>query len=246
MYHLLLNVFLVQDGLFGVEWSFDSPSWCISITMFYYIVFYLVLFVCKKQQYVYYFFAILAVFWFAILLLDYNYPIINSLMARGGTCFSIGVLLYGMNRKIDKKRKIVGVICFSFLIFAYFVIRFTPRYIGNIQGVFILGIIPSIIMSCLCIPFINNILAIYPLRFLGKISIVIYLLHFPTQCMIKDIDLYYGLEFNYSSMSIWLMYVMATILISYLFYYLIQEKKFIRFFYNNNYRNVYCIFCLKV
>lgn len=41
--HLIYNLLLMQDGFFGKEWSFDAPSWCISICMLCYLIFYLIL-----------------------------------------------------------------------------------------------------------------------------------------------------------------------------------------------------------
>lgn len=39
LYHLFLNVILCHDGLFVMDWSFNAPSWCISICFILYAIF---------------------------------------------------------------------------------------------------------------------------------------------------------------------------------------------------------------
>lgn len=42
LYHLVLNVLLLQNGIFETGWSMNSPSWTISVLMPLYILFYAV------------------------------------------------------------------------------------------------------------------------------------------------------------------------------------------------------------
>ena len=39
LWHFLTNLILFQNGILGTEWSFNGPSWCLSIFLFCYIVF---------------------------------------------------------------------------------------------------------------------------------------------------------------------------------------------------------------
>lgn len=224
LYHFVINLLMMQNGFFGTEGSFDSPSWCISICMIYYIVFYAVLVRVKSKRNVYYVFAFIAVLSIALLLSGINKPIINGLVGRGGACFSIGVLLYGLNEARAKLRTntisfILGLLVVGF----YLIYRFADRFMGNTRMTFILLVSPAIILLSLWVPVIKRVLSIKLLVILGKLSINIYLFHFPVQCMFKILEVYSGKTIDYSSYVIWGAYVISTIAFSVVYEYVIKD-----------------------
>ena len=54
IYHFILNLLFIQDGILGTELSFNGPSWCISISFFLYILFYYIAYKSKSKNEIYY------------------------------------------------------------------------------------------------------------------------------------------------------------------------------------------------
>jgi peptidoglycan/LPS O-acetylase OafA/YrhL len=224
-YHLLLNVVLCQDGLFGVEWSFNSPSWCVSICFILYVVFFTVLSFSRNIKTAVYKFVCLGLLGSTLLNLGWNYPILNSLVARGLFCFSLGVVLaYFYQNEYLFNTKVIGYMSMVVLIVFYVVYRVMPDVIGNIQMLFILFIAPMIIISTIWVTWLNKFLSMKFLAYLGSLSMEIYLFHFIVQCTIKNIDIYCDLELNYSSRIVWVAYAVSTIVVSILYKQLLAEK----------------------
>lgn len=62
LYHFVLNLLCIQDGIFDGSWSFNSPSWCISICLVLYCILYYVIYKSKnKNEILYKFLLILCV-----------------------------------------------------------------------------------------------------------------------------------------------------------------------------------------
>lgn len=93
-WHFFMNLILCQDGIFGTEWSFNAPSWCISICFILYLIHFAIMYFSKEKTKALYIYIILMFFGLAILSNRYNYPfLLNQLFGRGLSCFSIGVIL---------------------------------------------------------------------------------------------------------------------------------------------------------
>lgn len=232
LYHLFLNIILCHDGLFVTDWSFNSPSWCISICFILYAVFFAVFYFSKNEQAAVYKFVCLGILGSVVLNLGWNYPVLNSLVARGLFCFSIGVVLaYFYQNEHLFNTKFIGYLYFIVLIGCYVAYRVKPSIIGNMHMFFILFIAPMIIICTLFVPWINRFLSMHIFTYLGSLSMEIYLFHFPVQCAIKNIDIYCKLGLNYSSQKIWVLYAVFTILVS-IVYKQLFEKKITTFFIN--------------
>ena len=216
IFHFILNVLFLQDGIIVNDWSFNSPSWCISICFLMYILFYLICHTAKSRSSVYIIHAVLIPMGLTFITLQLNLPLINVLTGRGISCFSIGVLLewlYEHRERFSAKR--IGTICLCLTLISYLLIRFKPwYYAANPQQAFICTTGPMIIVSVLFIPGLQRILEIRPLQILGSLFIHIYLLHFPVQCLIRVIDLYAGLHIDYSAHVSWIIYAAAVLLSS--------------------------------
>ncbi len=225
LYHLLLNVVLCQDGLFVTDWSFNSPSWCISICFILYVIFFAVFHYSKDTKSAVIKFVILGLLGFVLLSLEWNYPIFNKLVARGLLCFSIGVILaYFYQNEHLLNTRFIGGLCCAGLILCYGAYRAVPEAIGDIVMLFILFVAPMIIVGALFTPWLNKLLSIKPLVYLGSLSMQIYLFHFPVQCMIFYLDRSYNLGLNYSQKSVWLLYVVITLAVSILYKQLFATK----------------------
>ena len=225
LYHLILNLLLLQNGVLETAWSFNSPSWVISVLVVMYVLLYLVCYYSKSISRVVAVFAVLAIVGCVIILSEINAPIVNELMGRGLACFSIGVIMYGIYRNIDLfNAKLLSYCFLFFLAFSYYLFRIQKmEYIGNARMFIILGAAPMIIICILSIKWLNSFLSLKPFVLLGKISFSIYLLHFPIQCCFKFIDTNI-ISLDFSSWKIWLLYIISTITISVIYSFVISEK----------------------
>lgn len=213
IYHLILNLLCMQNGIFETAWSFNSPSWCISISLVLYVIFYYIAYKSKSKNEIHYRWMMGGAF---VILTGMSYPVFNSLIGRGLLCFSVGVWLTAIYEKREViKSQSLGYVCFAALIALYILFRLKGSGIfGNLQMAFILGIAPMIIISSIFVLWLNKFLSWKPLVYLGSLSINIYLFHFPVQCFIEIVNKYANLQLNYSSKKVWLMYVALTLIVS--------------------------------
>ena len=223
LYHLILNILCVQNGVFGIDWSFDSPSWCFSICVLLYCIFYFIAYNSKSKNEIVYKSLFLISF---IYILYTTTNIINVLLFKGFLCFCIGIILAFIYEKKEKfNYKLIGWICLLFVVFSIIIMKkYDDKYIGNVQMFIILGFAPALIMASLFNNIVSKVLSCRPLLMLGKIQISIYLFHFPIQCAIKLIDNFYKLGINYSSKYIWIVYALITILVSCVYSFFIDSK----------------------
>lgn len=225
MYHLMLNVILCQDGLFGMGKSFNAPSWCVSICFILYVIFFLVFYFSKNSRTAIYKFASLGIIGVIILNLGWRGPVMNTYVARGLLCFSIGIILaYCYQNEHLFRTRNLGYMSLLFLAFVYLMFRRIPQIIGDMQMLFILFIAPIIIICVIYVPWINKLLSTRLATYFGSLSMEIYLFHFIVQCAIKDIDIYFNLQLNYSSHIVWIVYAVSTIVVSIIYKQFLSKK----------------------
>ncbi|MDO4187524.1 MAG: acyltransferase [Lachnospiraceae bacterium] len=216
LWHLLLNIFLCQDGILCIDWSFNAPSWCISVCFLLYIIFYLVVYFSRNRRMVTCFFCCLGILGAYIITAEWNYPVLlNSLVGRGILCFSIGVMIANIYQSINSKEaKILG--CFSLLclVILYVMYIIWGDISGNMHLFFIFIVSPLIINTFVFVPCVNKFFSLRPFVYLGSLSMEIYLFHFIVQCAIRDVDIFLSLGIDYSRCRIWIMYVVITLVIS--------------------------------
>lgn len=225
LYHLVLNLLLLQNGLLETGWSFNSPSWVISVLIILYALFYLICYHSKRSSVVYYLFAMCAILGCIIKLSDISGPLINELIGRGLSSFSVGVLMTGIYKQFDSfNSKRLGYFFLTFIGVTYFLLR-TGRtyYVGNLMMLVIIGIAPMTLFCALSIPWISRLLSLKPFVLLGKISIAVYLLHFPVQCLIMCIN-DYAVPLSFSSCYIWMLYVFITLCLAGLYVFVISRS----------------------
>lgn len=226
IYHFFLNVFLLQDGIITTAWSFNSPSWCISIFMVLYVLFYFVVRNSKKDADIIIKFVVIMLLGLVLVVTQVNYPVFNELIGRGIACFSIGVLLYYIYINKEKlNKKLIGYGSLIISLILYFTIRFTGiTYVGNLKMLFIMVIAPALVLSILFVKPLNIFLQTKPFLVLGSISMEIYLLHFPVQYLLKTIDTYCNLKLNFASKKVWLLYVFCVFLVVFIYKKFVAKK----------------------
>ena len=227
IYHFLLNLLGLQNGVLELQSSYNSPSWYISVLVWCYILFFCIVRKTNIEDDLLVFKYILIVLLGSVVLLTgFNFPILNSLMGRGFSCFFLGAVLAKIYQKREKLYSCrIGGVCLVFLVVTRILIKYCGYGIlGNLQMAVILGIAPALILSVLFVPIINKIFAFKPLVYLGKLSLSIYLWHFPIQCIWKIIDVYLELEINYSNRGIWLSYAASVLVLSALYERFVASK----------------------
>jgi peptidoglycan/LPS O-acetylase OafA/YrhL len=216
-----MNLILIQDGIFGIEFLFNAPSWCISICFILYIIHFAIMYFSKEKINAIYSYIILTFIGLSFFSMGWNYPfILNLMVGRGLSCFSIGVILANIYLNSDKlNTTLIGYLSLIILTLSYLIhnIRYNIIIIGNVRLIFIMIISPLIIFSCLYVSWVNKFLSIKPMIFLGSLSMDIYLLHFIVQCIIINIDLSFQIRLNYSLKKIWLLYCFSTIIVSFIY-----------------------------
>lgn len=224
LYHLLLNLLLLQNGALETVWSLNSPSWVISICILLYILFYFVCYVSRKPVNVFYTFGVVALLGALILLSKENRPLINVLVGRGLTCFSIGVILNGLYvHRNTYNAQLLGYIALVFVLVFYVLMRTEhTEYVGDYQMIIALGIAPMILFSVFSLGWLQKEMSFKPFVFLGHISIGIYLIHFPVQCIIRIISLYTS-GINYASKLFWICYMLSVVGLAALYNYVVKN-----------------------
>lgn len=225
LYHLILNLLLLQNGVIETKYSFNAPSWVISVLIFLYVIFFLVCYYAKDISMINYLFMSGVILGIIIFITGGSRPFWNSQIGRGLSCFSLGVLLYTVYQQRDKyKLNKIGYAGILFIALVYFLLR-TDRmdYIGKYRMVVILAVSPLLIICAFSIPWIGYLLSVKPLVFLGKISIAIYLFHFPVQCFLKCISLY-GMDLIFSSPVFQAVYIVLTLGAASIYSFFISDK----------------------
>lgn len=225
IYHFFLNLFGMQNGILELGWSFNSPSWCVSILLCCYFVFYFCVQRVKKDNIVSAY-VVIALAGCVTLVSGFNYLVLNSLMGRGFSCFFIGAIVAKiyMNRGCLRTKNIgyasFVIVCIS----AIMIIVKGTKIAGNLHMALIIGIIPFLSLAVLFIPWLSRLFSLKIFVDLGKISLPIYLWHFPIQCLIKNIEVYCRINIPYSSKFIWLIYVIMVLGTSILYKIFLEER----------------------
>lgn len=215
LYHFVLNLLGMQSGILGTEPSFNGPAWCISICVFCYILFYIIVkkakLVGQELCWIYLGVGILGC---ALLASGINIPIFNNSIARGVSCFFIGAFLA---KTTMSYKKWLGYLSMGFLLVSWVLIRvFGTEVFGGEHVILLVTICfaPLTILSVLYIPWLRSFFDLKAFVYLGKISMDIFLWHFPVQCLIKIIDVYFGLNINYSFKGTWILYAVCVLFVS--------------------------------
>jgi peptidoglycan/LPS O-acetylase OafA/YrhL len=217
IFHFILNLFFVQSGWLQQVYSFNGPSWSVSVEIFAYIVFFGTLYFLKENVSKNLAFSSYIVLGLLIIKFHLAMPVINSDISRVLMGFFIGCLLYNINEFINSYlKKYINLISnivapFLIVISVYLAHSILSNYWTLI---YTFSIYPLIILIALNSRFLNILLSFRPLTYLGEISYSIYLLHFPVQLLIVTINELFYLNINFSSPLFFLANIFLTLTIS--------------------------------
>lgn len=202
LYHLVLNLFFIQAGLFEDGLSFNGPSWSISCEMLAYILFFYVLKKVKRPVPVFLFFIFIGM---SIMQKQINLPLFNALTGKMYIGFFIGCLTYLLNNGISslgrkQKSMLFGGILIFFTVLTLLLVKIGfMRVFGHWERVMPLLIYPLVIIVALNIHYLNWFLSLRPFTYFGDLSYSIYLLHFPVQLIMVTLLPMIGLAPDYTS-----------------------------------------------
>ncbi len=223
-YHFVLNTVFFQSGFFDSGYSFNGPSWSISIEFFAYMLFFYLLIKFKKPLFLFAFCVFIGLF---IVKTRLNYPGFNSTTSRVFIGFFIGCLTFIANKKIAKD----SFLRLSFILTAAFVSIVSialsigvgyEKFVGDWRLINALVVYPAIILLALNINLLGRILSVRPLTYLGDISFTVYMLHFPVQLSIVTFCEFTNFEIDYRTGSALFMFAFLTIVSSVIVHHLFE------------------------
>ncbi|MDR2600866.1 MAG: acyltransferase [Spirochaetaceae bacterium] len=227
MYDFIINIVMAQNGWFTTNYSFNAPSWSISIEFMLYLLFFYIFYNSGDAK-KYIANSIIIIYFGAVIYLSkLSMPFFNSQTARGLMGFFIGIItgeLYNYFNKNTKYKKTALLICGIGVIATTLV----PSIIGysKFKGWELITasvLFPSFIFIVLNSKFLSKILSIKPLVYLGELSYSIYLLHYPAVLVIRNINNQFDLSLDYSSNIFYIAYFTGVIIISHISHYCFEN-----------------------
>lgn len=221
--HFLLNMMLLQSGWLDATISFNGPAWCLSVNMFLYIwFFYVIKWSGKSRERRYLAYGMGYIVGLVCIAEGGLYPIFNVFMGRGLCCFIEGALVGEI--LIENNRKISGISGKALVILGtwflcYGLFESGEEFWGEKYGFliyFIVIVVPAVLVLSINNRFIKGLLETRPFQFLGKISMSIYLWHFPILLFLKLLETYRNISF-YKLKGFWFVYIAMVLIISWLF-----------------------------
>ena len=227
---IVFALLLQLPGLFFSDVPINGPAWCLSIEFYLYIFLYLIIYFFRKKpafninllSLIYLSLSVSSILLFIPYYTDK--PFINHYTSRGNICFFLGCFLsvlyinYSSHSISKSLNKTINVIILLIIILILIILVHNNlltkehRIISRLIEMFI--VFPLFLwLSITCKP-IFALLSIKPFDFLGKISLYIYLWHFPIELLFKLFETTCHIPFNYSSIYVWMLFSGTTICIS--------------------------------
>ena len=213
VYHFILNLLGLQMGILDMQYSFNGPCWTLTVTLVMYIVYFIVLRLASKinREVVLYMYIIASLLGGVIVISKVFLPILNPAMGRGLLGYFLGCMLakgYLWSRCLSERTKQkVGYLSLGVSILLYCLGRkygFDLAW-GDVLMTTVLALIP----------WLSHVFTLSPLLWVGKLSIAVYFVHFPVQCLWKIVDTQYSLGLDFSSLQVFFLYPISTVIIAY-------------------------------
>lgn len=190
LYHFVLNLFFLQNGIAEEGFSFNGASWSVGTEVVAYVVFFW-LTQRHGKRYVAMAFSALVV-GLSIYKARFSFPFLNETVARTLIGFFTGSLLYLVIQSAEKRgtARYLGFAALALLALIVSLVQWIG-YDAVIGGSgfrtavpHTISIFPLVVVAALTVPVLSSILSIRPLTYLGDISYAVYLLHVPLQMII--------------------------------------------------------------
>jgi peptidoglycan/LPS O-acetylase OafA/YrhL len=224
---LLLNIPMLQNGWITTNFSFNGPSWSVSIEVMMYLLFFAVFSHSRfTKKYVVY---CLLLIYFGIVMnfSRQDTAFFNGQVSRGLMGFFIGCItgeVYNYCNKNKKHGLIFTVFCFIAVVsLIVFPVIYGYGILRRWVLIYTFAFFPAFVFLIIRVKVLSRLFAIKPFVYLGNLSYSIYLLHYPIQLIIKTVDEYIGLKINYSSNIFFLVFIIIVITISHFTYYYFEK-----------------------
>ena len=219
VFTLFLHILGLQK-FFPINQSWNYPAWSLSVFLVCWIIFFIIIKVSKGNMSIQ-IIASLSMILLGITLqvnLSFPLPLLNSEIARGYIAFFAGGIIYyiyeyNSNIKFIKRGGGIVLICVVYIL--HNVINISIEPLGLILT---LIFFPLVLLSCLEINWLNKILSLKPLVYLGKVSFSIYLCNFTVQIFTVILNSKLNNCLNYSSWEFFVGNILFQILIGSIFY----------------------------
>jgi len=171
---IIPNLLLIQAWDSAKLFSFNAPSWSVSIEFYLYILFFLTTtFFSEFKKIIWTAISLISMY---LILIDSNF--LNMSILRGLTCFFSGSLTYIIYKKISHNKP-VGLLPSGFEFILIWLVITTVQYDFKYHYVY------QTILFCMVVLFfsfesgvLSNFLKLKPFQILGKLSYSIYMTHF--------------------------------------------------------------------
>ncbi len=224
----LLNLLCLHGtGLVGI--SFNAPTWYLSIVLIMYIIFYVATYLTRKSNMENVAYAGLFLLGLTIAIMGYPTVFLNC---RGLIGFFAGCLLCELCYKFEmlsqKTKNIVAwVVLGGLVLFCAISAIYGHAIYGKndlVVAVYVMLIWVPLVFLAVENPFVRGLLKVKPLAFLGKISFSMYVLHFPVMIAINLVNVMFGLNVNYGSEKVFLVYAASVVIAGVAGYYLVERN----------------------
>lgn len=212
---ILLNLLLLHRGFFRWGADINGPAWTISVCFLLYFIFYFIRKYFKKDSYFFITMIIFSIIYLPAIIFEMKIPIYHKDIARGVICFTIGCFIeYLYSTNLLSKISPGGGYGISICIVFYIAQSLLLTKIECWQLLYIFGFLPCIMICALTNKFILFVLDSKIFQSLGKISMEIYLLHFPVSISLVTLFSFLNINYDTTTISFWLLYTILTIVIS--------------------------------
>jgi peptidoglycan/LPS O-acetylase OafA/YrhL len=185
LFHLLLNLAFLQYGVVRTGYSFNGPSWSLTVEELAYLAFFAVLYLAGGRHRLV-FLGLLAA-GAALNLLGWDTHLLNLDVSRGLVGFFSGCLAYRLHRFAEARRRSGLLAAAAAVLLAAVVFHYSrsgyPR-VSETLLIHSLVIFPAIVLVVLDSPLLRRLFSLRPLAYLGEISYSIYMIHFPVQILL--------------------------------------------------------------
>lgn len=176
---LLLNLLLITSGWVDDIYPYNLPCWFLSMLILCYILYFFITYISRKSNPVY-MYIIIVFIGYILENANLRLPFLYNHDGEGFMNFFIGCLLFEFYKLCSKKASKVictgGIALTILLIFLAYKSNLVS-VMGDVRIGFSMLICPVIILTVIQFDTLQKVFNLYPFRFLGAISMSVYLWH---------------------------------------------------------------------